>query len=182
MFKLSKEQKQEIREYVEAIGHKYNVTVKTGNGSGSLKKITLSKEKPKFRFVIALDDEYFDNDCDMTLFEIETFEELKKNIEKIIFEITAYGYLVDCLYQNMIEFNINTDEFGQFLDCEIFGSPDSIIYDFFLEFYPEYPSYLSTEDNETCISYTISSGDMDQMKTMVESSISELMESRKIIC
>lgn len=175
MIKLTKYQESELREFIDNTGNKNGVNVVPLPHSGNLSGFWIWKPHDYYDYFVSLDsslsEKYY-----IALDETTTFDELKQCIEKTIFELTAYDFLMMNLEKHNLLYEVNTNELGQIVNCEVYLS-DDITHEIFIE-YSESNSCIcdiEDEEDEDSVCYTISASDMKATKKQIRTYIKELI-------
>ncbi len=171
MNKFINNYKEEIVEYIEEVCTKHGVDVGILKTNDDLLGFLLVIDR-EITDVIALDPNLSFSDCTSILPETNTLQELKTEIEKAVFELTAYNCLATILTSVNASFTFNRNEYGYVVSCEISSTSD-VIYEVFLN-YATYDSSVSVDDEDDFITYDIYSGNMIDMKNLIKSTIAEL--------
>ncbi len=172
MNKFINNYKEEIVEYIEEVCTKHGVDVGILKTNDDLLGFLLVIDR-EITDVIALDPNLSFSDCTSILPETNTLQELKTEIEKAVFELTAYHYLATILTSVNASFTFNRNEYGYVVSCEISSTSD-VIYEVFLN-YATYTSAVYVEDEDGIITYDIYSSNINKMNFFICSEIYALI-------
>lgn len=172
-------EKREIIECFEELSEKYEAEVVAMETKGNLTGFVHKINDDCPYCLIALDPTFYDLDYIISLPETNTLKEQKEAIERAVFELTAYDYLATLLEEENVSYALNSNEFGYTVSCDIFSTND-IRYEILLDFCP-YKGIVSVEDDEDYITYTLSSGNMSMMKSLIDSTVEDLIDNGDLI-
>ena len=195
MINFSYEQKQELVKFIEDLGKSFGIRViciddkhKTlGLSSSNLAGFKVITDTDDFcGYTVAIDNMYFDKGFDICLPYTASIDEMKTAIKTTVFNSSAMIYLFNYLCKKGIDYSINTGEYGEFVNCEIFLKNGARFDAFFMytpknhvETYIE--QYDDDEDDSDCyFSIEFTGGDLNQVKTLIKKTVDKWRKGHMI--
>ena len=186
MIKLTKKQEQELSNFIITYGDAYalkatplKINEKLNGFKIEDNHHILSHKCPCLSYNISFNPVLTENNYDMSIEDTDTYDGLKDSIAKTIFELAAYRHLYTFLNAYSVLFTFKTNKNNSKIDCEI-ESPEFANYQILVDYRNDCDTHLSVYEDESLVSYKIVGYDIKQVRELINTTVIQLIEGKKI--